>query len=184
MEVKNITVGEFFELEDASEYEIFVNTLNAKNYYLKKSCIFEELSFDKVEVIKLILNNPTKQNIMDLFVDLFDIRTTKLKTAEQRFLSESVFVLFSAKKYIENFIRGINEKEKKHLAGEPDVKMQMINAGKRLEKVSHLLTKIDLAQMFSTTPQEIGSWKYTTVFSILVALKRQADVIKDYKEIK
>ena len=184
MELENITVREFFEMEDSSAYEIFIDTMNPKNYFAGREGDYASLTFDEVEVIKGILNEPNLEDIKDVYKLLYKIRGTFEKSSDEIFFEQSVFDLFASKIYLVNFIKTISKREKDNLTGEPDEKMIMVNAGERLSAVSHLLTKIRLAKQFGVTPKEVGSWKYNEVFSILVAEKRYDDVLKDYNQIK
>lgn len=184
MEINNISIREYFLLEDTSEYDVFIDTLNAKNLLCGKVCNYKALTFDEVEVIKSILRDPNLEDIKELLQMLYNIRGSYEQSADEEFFNESIFKLFAAKKYLTDFIQDVAEKEQKHLQGVPDEKAEMVQASKRLAPVSHLLTKMRLAKDYATTPKEIGKWKYKEVFSILVAEKRQADVMKDYADIK
>lgn len=182
--INNITIGEYFALKDSSEYDIFIDIMNPKNLLCGNVCNFKAITFDEMEVIKGILRNPNLADIKELFCELYNIKGSYTQSQDNQFFSESVFNLFSAKKYLTNFIEQITERESKHLGGAPDEKWLMVRGGERLGAVSHILTKMRLAEKFSTTPKIIGGWKYSEIFSILVAEKRQADVMKDYNSIK
>jgi hypothetical protein len=181
--INNITVKEYFELKDSSEYDIFIDTINAKNEFSNKHCNVSKLTFDEVEVVKQIFQNPTIENIKELFIELFKLGSIEI-SAEKEFYNASIFDLFRAKRYLQDWIVDVIEKENIQLAGVPDEKLQMINAGERLKAVSHLLTKMRLGEQFGKSPNEIGQWKYNTVFTILVANKRSNDIQREYSEIK
>ena len=185
MQIKNITIGEYITLEDSTEYDIFVNTLNPKNLFCGRKANYKALTFDEVQVTRSILNNPNFQDIKDLFCMLYDIRGSYKQSADNEFLGQRVFDLFAAKKYLDDFIVSLGDREAKMLSGTPDVKAEMVNASKRLAPYNHLLTKLRLSKEHSCgDPDVIGRWKYSKVFNILVAEKVQADVMKDYNEIK
>jgi len=184
MDIKNISIGEYLTLEDSTVYDIFIDTLNPKNFFCGRVANYNRLTFDEVQVIRSILNNPNSQDIKDLFCMLYNIRGSYEQSEDKEFLSQSVFELFAAKKYLDEYILMIGNRESKHLSGTPDVKAEMVNAGKRLAPFNHQLTKMRLGKEYSVDPDIIGGWKYSKVFSILVAEKAQADVMKDYNEIK
>ena len=75
------------------------------------------------------------------------------------------------------------DKENKMLYSEPNDKAIMVGASKRLRPVSHLLTKMKLAERFHCTPSEIGSWKYLDVFTISIADNLQNGVINDMNKL-
>ena len=184
MQIKNITIYEYLNLEDSSDYDIFVSTLNPKNLFCGRKANYKGLTFDEVRVIRSILNAPNSQDIKDLFCMLYDIRGSYEMSADKEFLSQSVFDLFAAKMALDEFIIDLDNKERKYLAGKPDVKAQMVDAGSSLAPFQHQLTKMRLAKDYNTTPKEIGKWKYSDIFSILIAEKAQEDVMTDYNQIK
>jgi len=182
--IKNISIGEYLTLEDSTQYDIFVNTLNPKNFFRGRVANYNNLTFDEIQVIKSILNNPNSQDIKDLFCLLYGIRGSYEQSEEAEFLSQSVFELFSAKRYLDEYILELSSREAKHLSGTPDIKAEMVNAGKRLAPFNHQLTKMRLGKEYSIDPDIIGTWKYSKVFRILVAEKVENEVMKDYNEIK
>lgn len=182
--IKNISISEYLALGDSMQYDIFVNVLNPKNFFCGREANYNKLTFDEVQVIKSILNRPNSQDIKDLFVMLYDIRATRFRSGAKIFLSQSVFSLFAAKRYLDDFIIQLSNREAKHLTGEPDEKADRVNAGKRLAPFNHQLTKIRLGKDYGLDPDVIGRWKYSKVFAILVAEKVQEDVTRDYNQIK
>jgi hypothetical protein len=181
--IENISVLEYFQLEDTTDYDIFIETINAKNIFNGHRFDKSKLTFDEVEILKGILQNPTMDNIKEMFIELFHLGNYDT-SADNEFNNTSVFDLFRAKKYIQDYIVKIVDTENKVLAGVPDDKLIMINAGEKLKAVSHLLTKMRLAEQFGKSPNEIGNWKYNTVFSIMLANKLSNDVQREYQNIK
>lgn len=182
--IKDITVLEYFKQGYNPEYDIFFGTLQPENLFCGKRCITKNLTFNEVEVMKRIFYKPSYEDLKDMFLMCFNIRGTMQLSAEQMFLQESVFQFFRAHRFLSDFIQDIDTKERKLLTGKPDEKWLRVNAPNRLQPVNHLLTRIRLAEQFSTTPKEVGSWKYNEVFAILVANNRYAGVMSDYNEIK
>ena len=181
--IDNISIQDYFTLEDTSSYDVFIDTLKPKNDFNGKRCHLNNLTFDEVEVLKSIFNKPTPEAIKDLFVELFDLGSYEV-SAEQEYLNTSVFDLFRAKNYLQQYILNVVKREGQVLAGIPDEKLEMINAGERLKAVSHLLTKMRLAEQFGKAPNEIGAWKYNTVFTLLTANKINQDIQREYQQIK
>lgn len=181
--IENISIKEYFTLENTSEYDVFIDTIKPKNIFNGKRCNLKALTFDEVEVIKSIFNNPTHENIKYLFIELFKLGSIE-QSATDEYLNTSIFDLFRVKNYLQDWILKLVERENKVLAGIPDEKLEMINASERLKAVSHLLTKIRLAEQFSKSPDEIGKWKYNTVFTILTANKLNQDIQREYQQIK
>lgn len=184
MQIEDITIQEYFTMEDTSQYDIFIDILNPVNMFSGQRCNTKNLTFDEVEVMKVLFQNPTFNTIEDLIKLCYRLKGDMNRSAELQYLSTSVFDLFRAKTFLQEFITETIDKERMWLSGKKDDKMLMINAEQRLKPFSHLLTKIKLAEQFSTTDSEIGMWKYTKVFTILTANKIRADLFKEYNEIK
>ncbi len=181
--IENISIKEYFELLDSSEYDIFVDTLTPNNVFNGKRFDVTKFTFDDVKIVQGILNNATIDNIKDLYIQLFKLGSYDVN-ANVEFYNTSIFDLFRTKKYINDYIIKLINTESKVLSGIPDPKMMRVNAGEKLKVVSHLLTKMRLAEQFNTSPDEIGKWKYTTVFPILLANKLNNDVQREYAQLK
>jgi len=184
IKIADISVYDYFHAEDTTQYDVLVTCLKPLNSFAGKKCNVSNLTYNEVEVIKMILRQPTMQNIMDLIILCYDIRGTMKQSAEEIYLLTSVFDLFRAKQYIQNFIILILNREKSWLTGKKDDKLLMINSAQRTKNISQLLTKMMLAEKYSCTPKEVGNWKYSEVFAILVATKTKDDLFKEYNEIK
>lgn len=181
--IDNITIQQYFELEDSSEYDLFIDTIKPLNSFNGHKCDLKKLTFDEVETIKNMFFSASFNDIKDVFIFLYNLGSFN-QSALNEFLNTSVFDLFRAKNYIKEWLLELIKREKNALSGEADEKLLMVNANERLSAVSHILTKMRLAEQFGKSPEEVGKWKYTTVFTILVANKRSNDVQKDYANIK
>ena len=171
-------------MEDTSMYDMFINVLLPKNEFNSKVCKVHNLTFDQIEVIKKIFNAPTMDDIKDLFQTCYNISGSMKQSADDEYYNTNIFDLFRAQRFLQEYMNQLIKRESNQLSGTPDDKMLMINAYERLKPYSHHLTKIKLAEQFSTTPTEIGRWKYRDVFSILVANRVNADITKEYQQIK
>ncbi|MBL4593762.1 MAG: hypothetical protein JKX68_08115 [Flavobacteriales bacterium] len=182
--IENITIQQYFSLEDATSYDIFLDVMNPENLFCGKKCNVSSLTFDEIQVTRKILSNPNTEDIKDLYLMLFGVRGDMDNSPDELFLNESVFQLFKATNFIKDFIGKINKKEAEWLSGDKSDVLEMLNASNRLAPFNHLLQKTDLAQMFGTTPDEIGSWKYSKVFIILASQKVRNEIQKEFNEIK
>jgi hypothetical protein len=183
LEIDNISIRDYFALQDTTAYDVFIDCMNPRNDFAGKSCNVSKLTFDEVEFMKGVFREPTFDNIKELFIHLFNIKGCIKRSAIDQYLSTSIFDLFRAKTFFQNFIKEIIDKEILQFS-ESDYKMDLLNAGERLRPFNHLLTKIRLAEQFSTTPSEIGGWKYSNTFTILVAIKAREDILEEYSQIK
>ncbi len=185
MEIEDITIQQYFTMQDSSAYDMYVDILNPVNSFAGRKCNVNNLTFDEVQVVKMVFQNPTVQDIMDLIILCYRLKGDMKQSSELQYLSTSVFDLFRTKKYLQDFIVETVNKEQTWLSStEKNEKLLMINAEVRLKPFSHLLTKIRLAEQFSTKESEIGLWKYSKVFTILTANKVRDDLTREYNEIK
>ncbi len=100
------------------------------------------------------------------------------------FFNGKIVELYRAQRYLTSWVENAIKRENLQLSGKIDEKWLRVNASERLAPVNHLLTKMRLAEKFSTNPDDIGGWRYSKIFTILVAEKRFNDVMHDYNEIK
>lgn len=184
MTIDNISIKDYFLMEDATKYDIFLNHMNPENKLCGKICNVNGLTFDEVQVTRVIFNNPNPEDLKDLYLMLFKIKGNRFESPNELFLNESVFQLFKATNFIKDWIEGINKKEMEWLGGDENDVLKMLNAGKRLMPFNHLLKKIDIAKSFGVTPDEVGKWKYLKVFNILASTGVRADIQKEFNEIK
>lgn len=184
MTIDNIDIQTYFTMEDSTSYDILIEPINPKNEFKGKKANLNKLTFDEVEYIKGVFLKPNFEKIMDVICHCYNIRGSFEESKKKQYLSTSIFDLFRAQKYIQEFIKEIIRKEIMWLNNDNDYKLRVIDAAQRLKSFSHLLTKIRLAEQFSTTPTEIGLWEYSKIFTILCANTTFQDLQKEYNEIK
>jgi len=182
--IDNISIEEYLLMEDTSKYDVFLHHMNPENKLCGNRCNVNALTFDEVQVMRAIFNEPKSDDLMELYLMLFQIRGNRNENPLSILMRESVFQLFKATNFIRDYIEGINKKEKEWLSGDENQVLTMLNASKRLAPFNHLLKKIELAKMFGVTPDEIGRWKYLKVFNILAGMGVQNDIQKEFNEIK
>ena len=181
-EIEDITIAEYFMLEDTSEYDVFFDVLKGRNEFAGRKWDTSKMTFNEFKTIQIIFNEPTYADIKDLFVHLYRIKGSMKISEAQIFNNVSIFDFIRAKRFIQDFINQKLQRESELLATKPNKILVEINAYNRLQPVSTLLTKIDLAERFNTTIEEVGNWKYSKVINILVALKIKGDINNEYNE--
>ncbi len=182
--IDDITILEYLYLKDSSKYDIFIDTLDAVNSFAGKVCLVKKLTYDEIEVMKQVFTNPNVNDLKDIFCLCYNLRGDMNQSADQQFYSTSVFELFRAKRFLQEFITKLIEREVNTFSGTPDDKSVMVNAAERLRPFNHTLSKIRLAEQFGITPSEVGRWKYSYVFSLQASNKMYSDVQRDKAEIK
>lgn len=183
-QVDNISLKEYFLLPDKSQYDFLAEYLKPKNMLCGKICITKNFTFDEVEVFRRILSNPKYEDIRDMYTHCFRIKGDMKKSSEDELLDESIITFFRATNFIKEHLIKLSKREELQLSEPPDTKMEMIQGYERLGSVAHQLRKISIAQQFGLLPSQIGAMKYSSVFSILVANKKQRDVQQDYVNLK
>lgn len=183
--IENISIKEYLQLKDTSSYDIFIGILNPRNSFAGRTYNVNALTYNEVEIIKSIITKETQlEDIKELLIHLYNIRGNINESPDDIFFKASVFDLFKATAFLEEFVKTAYEREKKLLSSVPDDKMLMINAGERVKPVSSLLTKMTIAKDYGVTPREVGEWSYLEVFNIQVVNKIVDDLQKEYNEIK
>ena len=182
--IEDITIKEYLELTESSQYDIFIDTLDAVNCFAGKHCLVSRLSFDEIEVMKQVFTSPNINDLKDIFCLCYDLRGDMSLSADEQFYSASVFDLFRAKRFLQEFITTLIEREVKVFTGVPDDKSIAVNAAERLRPFNHQLSKIRLGEQFGFSPDDIGRWKYSRVFSIQASNKIYNDIQREKAEIK
>tara|TARA_R110000787_G_scaffold196468_4_gene307862 strand:- start:1401 stop:1955 length:555 start_codon:yes stop_codon:yes gene_type:complete len=169
MELNKINIFEYLNLEDTSEYDFLLDFVKPENKLCGNIFQVNKMTFNEFKTILSIFNAKNLQDITELFIHLYRISGNINQSAEQEFLNEDIFQFFRAKKFVKNMIDRNLELEVKMLYSEPDTRMIEIGGMQLLKGFDTILTKINLAEQFSTTPETIGGWKYTSVRDILAA---------------
>lgn len=182
IKTKDISIRDYFQCEDTTEYDIFIDSIKPSNTFAGKK--FKPMTFDAFKYITSIFREPDLVGVKEVFKECFDIRGSFDKSSEEEFFDASIFELFACKKFIQDYIVLRIDRENKALSGVPDEKMLMIDGYKRLAPVNHQLTKNQLAERFHCKPKDIGRWKYDEVFVILMADARQNAIQREKSQIK
>lgn len=170
---------------DTSEYDVFIDVINPKNFLCGKSCNLNDITFNEYHVIKSVFNSRSSLgDLQELLIHLYKIKGNVIMSADKVFLNESIFNLFRVKNHIKEYMIKKDELERKVLSGEPDYKLIAINASERLSYFNVELTKIRLAEQFGQDPSLVGEWRYNKVFNILAANNALSKVNADYAKVK
>ena len=169
MLLNKINIYQYLNLQDTSDYDLLIDFVKPDNKLCGNVFQVNKMTFNEFKTMLSIFNGNNLQDITDLFIHLYRIKGNINISSEQEFLSEDVFQFFRAKKFVNNLIEKNLELEVNMLYSEPDTRMIEIGGMKMLRGYDTILTKMNLAEQFSTTPEIVGGWKYTTVRDILAA---------------
>ncbi len=181
----NISVKEFFQLEDEQLFKQYMRFTDEKDpFYLKPKGVFAkrnatplgELTFGEVANLKYNLSKPTYQNIYECFDMVFKVKL-------QNYLNQDVVSYLYAFNWIKDSSQKLIDREQKALNSEPDPFLEMAGV-MRLVPFGELNTLKAIAQQFGKSPDEVENWKYNLVFSLMLHDKVSGEVQKAYNELK
>ena len=184
-DLENISVQELYQLEDEKLFQKYMRFSNEEdNFYLKPKGIFAgreatplgSLTYGEVATIKQNLAKPTFQSIYETFDLVFNIKKTT-------YLTQDVVSYLYALNWIKTEIKKIIEREKKTLGGDPDPLLEAAGVH-RLVPFGELNTILAIAQKYGKSPEEVESWKYNLVFSMMVHDKVSGEVQTEYNKLK
>lgn len=166
--------NEFKEYVDTFEFERPLNFINAWPHELRdpyKAKPIEERSFGEVRTIINLGSN----DIVSCFEMTFGIDRAQL-------FKKKATDFFPAFNWLKNQVKEILERESEYLKGEKDVKW-IAAGGTKMNKFGDLNVLIALAKEYGTTPQEIESWDYNLVFSLLYHQTELTGINKKYHKM-
>jgi len=178
--MQNISLREYFSLNDTFDYDHYMPIIKPENKLCGKVFNHNKLTFNEFHTIISIFNDANPSELLDLFIHLYRIKGSFEISAKDELLNESVFQFFKALRHLKLFMDSKMKLEEKLLYSEPDTRMLEINAYKRMQPFSTMLTKIKLAEQFGKTPEEIGNLKYTQVINILASNNIVSQINKEY----
>lgn len=181
IDLPKIKVKKLFELDDArfAEYVRLQNVMKSKPEFIGKEAVeITSLQFGQVNELKRIFTEPTFEGIFYAFEAVFGAK-------KEEVLEADVVSYFYALNHIAEGVKTVFKKEKILEVDDEEERFFMKEAGaERLNRFQEFPILLNLAERFSTTPFVIETWKYSTVFTILLYDKILADVRKRRDEIK
>lgn len=170
MQIKNITVQQYLSLNDSTLYDSIIPFIKEKNLFKGSKFNVSSLTYDDVAILRKLLSNINSDSLGKVYSICY-----------KEYVFSGLFNEYvESFKYITQQIKQLNEREEKLLKGTTDVKL--ISAGiDKLKKFGTLNTKIDLAQQFCKSPNEIGKWKYHDVLVLQVYNQTVKSIQKNIK---
>lgn len=172
--MKNIKLYQYLKLSerDALYYANvfqFVKPSDSIGEY--KGSVLTGLPFGEVANIKKLAK---ASDFTKVFMIVFGI-------PEEELIRIRIDEFFMALNWIRNELDQLIGREK-HLIGEEDP--EMVQAGsERLNVFKEMNILIPLSKEYGMTPDEIASWTYSTVFTIMYYDKISRDIEREYNEI-
>lgn len=180
-DLDKIKVKQLFNLDESrfADYIRLQDILKPKPEFLEKEAVeITSLQFGQVNELKRIFTAPTFEGIFYSFEAVFGAK-------KEEVLEADVVSYFHSFNHIAESVKGVMKKEKVLEIDDEQEKFIMKEAGaKRLQRFQEVPILVNFAERFSTTPENIETWKYSTVFTILLYDKILADVRKRSDEIR
>lgn len=174
LQMKNIKLYEYLLLSDDEMVYYnnvfqFIKEENKIGNYEAKD--LTSLTFGEVALVKKLAVASDYQKVFHI---VFGIE-------EKELLNIRVKEFFMALNWLRNNLDALIEREK-FLVGDEDLKM--VEAGSaRLNVFKEMNVIIPLSKDYGKTPEEIESWKYSTIFTIMYYEKISREVEKEYNRL-
>ena len=118
----------------------------------------------------------SNDGLLEMFTLVFGVKRSQ-------FLNAPVVDFLIALGWLRESVSNLIQKEYHALKSNPDPDMQAAGV-ERLSVFAEMNTLIAIAQQYGKSPQEIETWPYNMVFSLMLHNKILGEVQKNYSEIK
>lgn len=178
MSLQKISFKQLFQLQN-EKFEEYHNVLQ----YLEAIPIkgknkiesITDLTFGEVAIIKMCLQEPSYQNIIEIFKTIFGLEENQIHKID-------VVKFYHSLNWIKEEVQNVYDREVQSLSSPPDSKLK--DAGiDDLNIFGEMNTLIALGEKFGKAPQEIENWNYEIVFSLILHQKISSDINKRYIEL-
>lgn len=177
--MEDITLAEYFALEDCSEYDAVLKHLKPVNKLGEGKINLNRLSYKQVRVcIQAMKTGKTVDQLKALFCMAYNVPS-------HEFLKFGVKEFFAAQNYLIKEFFNLQQREAKLLSSiDADTYLWEMAGGERLNKFSNLMPLVQLGEIYGLWPYDLESKPYTEVLTLLVLHKEKNEVQKKYNELK
>ena len=175
--MKQISLSEYFELENTLEYDFILKNLKPNNLFLGGSINFNKLTYKQVIIcFDLISKINSKENLSELFKIAFDV---------DNFLTASIDEFFFAKNYLLKAFKELKQKQMNLLSSiDSDSALWEAAGGAKLNKFNDLMPLVQLGEIYHLYPYDLINKPYNEIFVLLVLHKEKAEVTEAYSKLK
>ena len=177
--LNNISTLEFLRLDEAAAlpYWQLQSILKPHPTFGKfKAARLGELQFGQVSTLKQHLQKPDFDGLLEMFTLVFGVKRLQ-------FLNAPVTDFLIALGWLRKSVSELIQKEYNALKSETDPDMQAAGV-ERLSIFQEMNATIAIGKEFGKSPEEIETWKYNLVFTLILHNKITGEVQKNYSEIK
>lgn len=178
-DLNKITVKQYYDLseEKAQPYQELLKVLQPEPSFLNMPAQeIGSLEYGQAGLVKRAILNPEYKSLVKAFELVFQV-------PEFLQLKAQITDYFAALRWITKEVEKIIEREAKYLSGRPDPLLKMAGV-EQLSKFGELPALKMLGTQYGKAPQEIATWKYNYVFSLLYMDVVEDEIRERYNELK
>jgi hypothetical protein len=178
--MKAITILEYSNLKNTTQYDVVLKHLNPINQFSDKNINLDQLSYaDFRKALKLLPNANNFEVALNLFKMVFKFEN------DIDFWNENIEVFFSAQNYIVKLFSDKIKTENNLLKSiDIDTILWEQAGGNSLKPFSDLLPIVQLAEIYHLYPYDLINKPYNEIIVLLVLHKRKSEVQNKYNELK
>lgn len=176
--MKNITLKEYAELEDASAYDVLEH-MDPANNFVGKQMNIQAMPYANVKYCFRLFGKVDKWEVVrSLFEISFDVN-------EQSFWSAPVTEFFAARKYLIRSFSDAAAAEARNMASpSTEEHLWQMAGADRLKSFGDILPLVSLGKQLGQYPFELGRKPYGEIMNLLIAMKVQGEVEQEYMKFK
>jgi len=177
--MKNITIKQYTESQDAGQYDIILSSLKPVNSFAGKQMNVGSMPWANVKYCIRLLNKiESWETVAEIFEICFDVDADVFWKAQ-------ITEFYAAKKYLLRAFQSAMETEGKLLAGKStDAHLWDMAGADRLKPYNDTLPLAQLGKQFGQYPFDLGRKPYSEIINLLAQLKIQNEVESEYQKLK
>ena len=176
--MKNITIGQYKNLLDVTEYKILEN-LNPVNEFNNVVFNPERLTYrDMCSLVKLLKTGNDWDSLYNIFKIMYGVDETD-------FYRCNIVEFYACRNYIFDYVMKMQKRESKLLQSiSADTELWRSAGGDRLNKFSNIMPLVQLGELFGVYPFDLEDKYYNQIIVLLVALKERGEVQQAFSKLK
>lgn len=176
--MKNITINKYIADNKALEYDAILSSLKPNNSFAGRKMTVGVMPYANVKYAIRMLNKlDSWETMAQLFEICFDV-------PDVIFWETGIIEYYQARAFMIHEFQRIIDNESKMLASQStDEHVWMMAGADRLKPYSDTLPLIQLGKIFGLYPFDIGRKPYNEVFNLLVQIKVQNEVEREYQKL-
>lgn len=177
LNLNKITVHQYIELKDKSQYDLILSHCLQKNSFNGKESDIFQMSYTNVKYcIKLMRGGSTWGTVSEVFEIVFGC-------TKDEFLNASIVDYFPARNYIDNSFKMIIDNEN-NLAKGSNINLTkwQMSGGDRLNQFDNIISLDQLSERYGAYPFDLGRKPYSEIFYLISMVKTINEVNFNYNK--